>query len=263
MDTWRGKWALVTGASSGIGRALAIELAAGGANLVLTARRRDRLEQLATDLAVKHGVRAEAFAADLGTPEAPRQIFDFTAGHGLEIDVLINNAGFGAAGEFTALPIERQLEMVQLNCAAVTHLTHLYLPGMVARRRGYVLILASTAAFQPVPYLSIYAATKGFDLLFAEGLAEEVRQYGVRVCALCPGQTASEFSEVAGTLDHKRPGEETAEKVAHVGLAALAKGRSVVISGAMNNLASLSERFIPRRAVAGFAAKMYRPKAAH
>jgi short-subunit dehydrogenase len=177
--------------------------------------------------------------------------------------VLINNAGFGAAGEFTALPIERQIEMVQVNCAAVMHLTHLYLPGMIARRRGYVLILASTAAFQPVPYLSVYAATKAFDLLLAEGLAEEVRPHGVRVCALCPGQTASEFSEVAGTLHNKRPGEETAEKVAHVGLVALAKGKSVVISGAMNNLANLSERFIPRRTVASFAAKMYRPKAAH
>jgi uncharacterized protein len=262
MDTWRGKWALVTGASSGIGRALATELAAGGAHLILTARRRDRLEQLSAELSAKHGVRAEVFGADLGKPEAPRQIFDFTASRGIEVDVLINNAGFGAAGEFTALPIERQLEMVQLNCAAVTHLTHLYLPGMVARRRGYVLILASTAAFQAVPYLSVYAATKAFDLLLAEGLAEEMRQYGVRVCALCPGQTASEFGEVAGTLDHKRPGQETAEKVAQVGLAALAKGKSFVISGAMNNLANFSERFIPRRTVAGFAGKMYRPKVA-
>ncbi|MGB6200300.1 MAG: SDR family oxidoreductase [Candidatus Acidiferrales bacterium] len=262
MDTWRGKWALVTGASAGIGKALATELAAGGANLVLTARRRDRLEQLSGELSAKHGVRAEVCPADLGTPSAPREIFDFTLSRGIEIDTLINNAGFGASGESTGIPIERQLEMIQVNCAAVTHLTHLYLAGMVARRRGYILILASTAAFQGVPYLSLYAATKCFDLLFAEGLAEEVRQYGVRVCALCPGQTASEFGDVAGTADHKRPGQETAEKVAHVGLIALAKGKSFVISGAMNNLANLSERLMPRSVVASFAGKMYRPKPA-
>jgi hypothetical protein len=260
MDTWRGKWALVTGASAGIGKALAAELAAGGANLVLTARRRDRLEQLASELSSKHGVRAEVCPADLGAPGAPQGIFDFTASRGIEVDVLVNNAGFGASGEFTAAPVERSLEMVQVNCAAVTHLTYLYLAGMIARRRGYVLILASTAAFQGVPYLSLYAATKAFDLLLAEGLAVEVRQYGVRICALCPGQTESEFHQVAGTTDHKRPGEESAEKVAHVGLAALAKGKSFVISGAMNNLANFGERFIPRSVIASAAAKMYRPK---
>jgi uncharacterized protein len=263
MDTWRGKWALVTGASAGIGKALAAELAAGGANLVLSARRRDRLAQLAGELAAKHGVRAEVCPADLGAPGAPREIFDFTQSHAIEIDILINNAGFGASGEFTGIPIERLLEMVQVNCAAVTHLTHLYLGGMVARRRGYVLIVASTAAFQGVPYLSLYAATKGFDLLLAEGIAEEVRRYGVRVCALCPGQTESEFHEVAGTTDRKRSGEETAEKVARTGLVALAAGKSFVISGAMNKLMNKSERLMPRSIVASVAGKMYRPKTAH
>jgi short-subunit dehydrogenase len=262
MDTWRGKWALVTGASAGIGKALATELAAGGANLVLCARRRDRLEQLAAELSGQHGVRAEVCPSDLGTPGAPREIFDFTMSRAIEVDVLINNAGFGASGEFTAIPIERLLEMVQVNCAAVTHLTHLYLGGMIARRRGYVMILASTAAFQGVPYLSLYAATKGFDLLLAEGIAEEVRQYGVRVSALCPGQTASEFHEVAGTSSFKRRGEETAQKVAHTGLAALAKGKSFVVSGLKNKLLAESERLMPRRLVAGVAGSMYRPKAA-
>ncbi|MGB6430533.1 MAG: SDR family oxidoreductase [Candidatus Acidiferrales bacterium] len=260
MNTWRGKWALVTGASAGIGKALATELAAGGANLVLTARRRDRLEQLAAELSAKHGVRAEVCAADLGTPAAPREIFHFTASRGIDVDVLINNAGFGATGEFTAIPIERQLEMVQVNCAAVTHLTQLYLGGMVARRRGYVMILASTAAFQGVPYLSVYAATKGFDLLLAEGLAEEMRPYGVRVCALCPGQTESEFFQVAGTSANKRSGKQTAEKVARTGLVALAKGKSFVISGVMNKLMAESERLMPRRIVASVAGSMYRPK---
>jgi short-subunit dehydrogenase len=263
MDSWRGKWALVTGASAGIGKAIATELAAGGANMVLCARRRDRLEQLAGELSAKHGVRAEVCLVDLGMPGAPRKIFDFTSSHGIEVDVLINNAGFGAFGEFTGIPIERLLEMVQVNCAAVTHLTHLYLGGMVARRRGHVMLLASTAAFQGVPYLSLYAATKGFAFLLAEGIAEEVRQYGVRVCALCPGQTASEFHKVAGTVDHKHAGEETAEKVAHTGLIALAKGKSFVISGVLNKLLAESERLIPRRIAAGVAGRAYRPKAAH
>jgi short-subunit dehydrogenase len=262
MDTWRGKWALVTGASAGIGKALATELAAGGANLVLSARRRDRLEQLAAELSARYGVRAEVCPSDLGTPAAPREIFDFTSSRGIEVDVLINNAGFGASGEFTAIPIERLLEMVQVNCAAVTHLTHLYLGGMIARRRGYVMILASTAAFQGVPFMSLYAATKGFDLLLAEGLAEEARQYGVHVTALCPGQTESEFFEVAGTAGNKRAGKETAEKVARTVLAALAKGKSFVISGAMNKLLAESERLMPRRLVASVAGNMYRPKAA-
>jgi short-subunit dehydrogenase len=263
METWRGKWALVTGASAGIGKALATELAAGRANLVLCARRRDRLEQLATELSAKHGVRVEVCPADLGTPGAPQEIFDFTASRAIEVDVLINNAGFGASGEFTAIPIERLLEMVQVNCAAVVHLTHLYLAGMVARRRGYVMILASTAAFQGVPYMSLYAATKGFDLLLAEGLAEEARQYGVRVSALCPGQTESEFFQVAGTAANSRSGKETAEKVAHTGLVALAKGKSFVISGVMNKLLAESERLMPRGVVARVAGSMYRPKPSH
>jgi short-subunit dehydrogenase len=263
MDTWRGKWALVTGASAGIGKALATELAAGGANLVLSARRRDRLAQLAGELSAKHGVRAEVCPADLGAAGAPREIFGFTHSHAIEIDILINNAGFGASGEFTGIPIERQLEMVQVNCAAVTHLTHLYLAGMFARRSGYVMIVSSVAAFQSVPYLTVYAATKAFDLLFAEGLAEEARPFGVRVCALCPGQTASEFHQVAGTADLKRPKEETAEKVAHTGLVALAKGKSFVISGLKNKLLTESERLMPRKLVAGVAASMYRPKPSH
>ena len=257
---WQGKWALVTGASAGIGIALATELAAGGANLVITARRRDRLEALAAELSGKYGVRVEVCPSDLGTPGAPREIFDFTESRGIEVDILINNAGFGASGEFTGIPGERLLEMVQVNCAAVTHLTHLYLGGMVARRLGYVMIVASTAAFQGVPYLSLYAATKGFDLLLAEGLAEEMRRYGVHVCALCPGQTASEFHEVAGTADRKRSSQQSAETVAHNGLVALAKGKSFVISGAMNKLMAESERLMPRRIIASVAGKMYRPK---
>src|ERR1700741_2386938 len=198
QNEWRNKWALVTGASAGIGLALATELAAGGTHLVLPARRRDRLEALAQGLKKAHAIEAEIFVADLAQRDAPEKIYAFTRQKGLAIELLINNAGFGQYGEVTQVDTQRLLDMVQVNCSAVVHLTRLYLPDMVARRRGDVLILASTAAFQAVPYITTYAATKAFDLLFAEGLAEEMKPHGIRVCALCPGSTESEFHVVAG-----------------------------------------------------------------
>jgi len=258
MESWRGKWALVTGASSGIGLALAEQLAAKGANLVLTARRADRLERLANELRTRHKVQTQIFAADLARPQAPGEIFRFIEQQRLPIDILINNAGFGAYGEFRKIDLQRLLDMVQVNVAAVVHLTHLFLPLMVERRSGYIMIVASTAAFQPVPYMSPYAATKGFDLLFAEGIAEEVRRFGVRVCALCPGSTASEFNEVAG--QPPIPGaQESNEKVARVGLEALAAGKPRVISGARNWLSVEAQRLAPRRLVTRVAARMFMP----
>jgi len=259
MHEWRGKWALVTGASAGIGAELARQLAAGGANLVLTARRRDRLEQLGTELSSRHGVKIEVWPADLGKPSAPDEIFAFTEGKGIVVELLVNNAGFGAYGEFHKILLARQLEMVQVNISAIVHLTHLYLPQMMARRRGHILIVASTAAFQGVPYITTYAATKAFDLLFAEALAEEVAGHGVRVCALCPGTTHTEFQRVAGQPDRHFRIAESAEKVARVGLRALARGKSYVISGWMNYLSAHGERLAPRRFVTRAAARLFRP----
>jgi short-subunit dehydrogenase len=261
MELRKGKWALVTGASAGIGQALAGQLAAGGAHLVLVARRLDRLERLAKDLRDKHGIHVEVLAADLARPGAPDEVFSFTSGKGIEVELLCNNAGFGAYGAFHKSELPRQLEMVQVNCAAVVHLTHLYLPPMIARGHGGILILASTAAFQGVPYIATYAATKAFDLLFAEALAEEVARHGVRVCALCPGSTATEFQQVAGQPDRMFSRAETAEKVARVGLEAIAAGKSSVISGLGNFLGAESQRFVPRRMVTRIAAKMFEPSA--
>lgn len=260
MEPWRGKWALVTGASAGIGRALAEQLAAGGTHLVLTARRRDRLEQLAKELSGLHGVRVEVAVADLTQPNAPEDLFAFTRNKKLEIDLLVNNAGFGQYGLFHQSDPARLMEMVQVNCSAVVHLTRLFLPGMVERRRGGILILGSTAAFQGVPFFAAYAATKAFDLIFAEGLAEEVREFGVRVCCLCPGSTQSEFREVAGTPERVTSRQETSEKVARVGLQALAEGKSYVISGAANYLLTHSQRLTPRRMVTRIAGRMFRPR---
>src|SRR6267154_5169693 len=204
MNHWQGKWALITGASAGIGAALARELAAGGTNLVLTARRRERLAGLAGELTAKHNIRTLVCVADLAQPLGPQEIFSFTESKNIAVDLLVNNAGFGAYGEFHKTRLDRIVEMTQVNVTAVVHLTHLFLPGMIARGSGDILILASTASFQPVPYITVYAATKSFDLSFAEGLAEEVRQYGIRVCALCPGSTETEFHEVAGQRKHTK-----------------------------------------------------------
>jgi short-subunit dehydrogenase len=260
-NEWRGKWALVTGASAGIGQAIARELAAGGTNLILTARRLERLEQFAAELRVKSQVNCAVIPADLTQPEAPGQILEFTAEKSLPVDLLINNAGFGQYGEVPMVESHRLLEMIQVNCSAMVHLTRLFLPQMIARRHGDILILASTASFQAVPYISVYAATKAFDLFFAEGLAEEMRPHGIRVCALCPGSTESEFHQVAGQ-DHLKFAEkhrETAEKVARVGLAALAAGKSAVISGGANTFNVIAQRLVPRRFVTRIAGKMFRP----
>ena len=260
MDNWRGKWALITGASAGIGRAFAFELAAGGADLILTARRGDRLAELANELHAKYKIEVEVYAADLAQPDAPAKLYDFTSRNGFEVELLINNAGFGVYGEFAKAEISRQLEMIQVNIAAVVHLTHLYLPPMITRRHGDILILGSTGSFQGVPYLNTYTATKAFDLHFAEALAEEVKQYGIRVCALCPGSTTSEFSEVAGQPKNVLRKRESAEKVVRVGLKALAGGKSYVISGAKNYLGAHVQRLLPRRVVTRVIAKAFRPK---
>lgn len=260
MDkNWRGRWALVTGASAGIGVALARELADAGANLVLTARRRDRLEQLAQDLQKANGIQAEVFPADLAQRDAPDAIRAFTDQKKLAIEILINNAGFGQYGELTKVDVDRLLDMVQVNCSAVVHLTRLFLPDMIQRRRGDVLIVSSRAAFQAVPYISTYAATKAFDLLLAEGLAEEMKPHGIRVCGLCPGSTESEFHVVAKQERFTSKNQETAEKVARTGLEALAAGKSYVISGLGNYLGAHGQRLVSRRFVTRIAANMFRP----
>jgi short-subunit dehydrogenase len=261
MQRWRGKWALVTGASSGIGWALAEQLAANGTNLVLTARRRERLEKFVATIAAKASIRTEIFISDLSKPHAPAELFGFTGSKNIEIDFLINNAGFGEYGSFYSTNLNRQMDMVRVNCAAVVELTHHYLAPMVQRRRGDILILASTAAFQAVPYISVYAATKAFDLLFAQGLAEEVREFGVSVCALCPGSTTdTEFKDVSNSPSSTLKHTETAAKVARVGLEALTARKNWVVSGLLNRLGVEAQRLIPRSFVTQVAKKMYQPE---
>src|SRR6202167_65444 len=220
---WQGKWAVVTGASAGIGEAIAVELAEAGVNLVLTARRRERLDLLAERRRSQNGIQGQVVVADLALPQAPQQIFDATEGAGLPVDILVNNAGFGEYGEFLRSNLEMEVSMVQVNCTAVVHLTRLFLPAMVERRRGWVMIVASTASYQPVPYLATYGATKAFDRMVAEALAEEVKRYGVQISALCPGPTESEFGQVAGVPSGDKRKSQSATEVARRGLEGLAE----------------------------------------
>src|SRR5215212_10410424 len=192
------RWSVVTGASSGIGAELARVLAARGHSLVLTARREERLLALAAELREKHGVAAEALGFDLEDPAAPQALFAGIEGRGLTIHTLVNNAGFGLRGRFATLPADEQAAMVEVNVAAVTKLARLFLPGMIERRRGGILNVASTAAFQAGPYMAVYYATKAFVLSLSEALHDEAKPHGVTVTALCPGPTESEFSETAG-----------------------------------------------------------------
>jgi len=257
---WQGKWALVTGASAGIGEALAVELAAAGANLVLTARRKDRLEALAAQLVAEYGIQTRVIVADLEQPDASNKIFAETEGAGLQIDVLVNNAGFGYYGEFAKGEPARQAAMVQVNCTAIVVLTNLFLPKMIARQGGDILIVASTASYQPVAYLSTYAATKVFDRFLAEAMAEEVKRYGIRVSALCPGPTESEFGDVAGMKANQMRGTQTADIVARRGLEGLVRGKHWVIPYFVGQIGVFAQRFFPRRLVTAGVEKAFRPK---
>ena len=259
---FEGKWALVTGASAGIGEALAIELAAAGANLILTARRADRLETLARRLGSEHQIQAQVIPADLADPGAPQQLFDATEGRGTAVDVLINNAGFGYYGEFVNGDPEWQRTMVDVNCTRVVDLTRLFLPRMIARRRGDIMIVASTAAYQPVAYMATYAATKAFDRMLAEALAEETARFGIRVSALCPGPTESEFGKVAGApaAAERGRGFQKADEVARRGLEGLVGGKHWVLPSFVNAASVFVQRFVPRRTVTGAAEKMFRPE---
>jgi len=244
--------ALVTGASAGIGAELARELAGHGHDLVLTARRVAPMQALADELG-RTGAEATVIACDLSRPGAALALAEDLAGRGLEIDVLINNAGLGAAGRFARMDPGRLGEMLQVNVVALTELTRLLLPGMVDRGYGRILLVASVAGFQPGPHMAAYFASKAYVLSLGEALAYELRGTGVTVTTLCPGATATEFFQIAGTeksimarrLRRMMPAADVA-RLAYRGLAA---GRRVVITGAMNRVTALAGRYAPRPVV--------------
>lgn len=253
--------ALITGASSGIGEQFAYALAGRKYDLVLTARREDRMNIVGAHARELGARRVEIIAADLGDRSAPQKIHHRVAAAGVQIDYLVNNAGFGTTGRFARLPLERELAEIDLNVTALVALTRLFLPAMVERRRGTIINVASTAAFQGVPFMSIYGATKAFVLSFSEGLAGELAGSGVNVLALCPGPVRTEFQAVAKNENGRVPSFAYIDvaKVVAQGISAAERGRKVYISGMMNFVGAQATRFLPRAIVNRIARGLYRP----
>lgn len=246
------KTALITGASSGIGLALATEIAAHGHDVVLVSRRRDALEAVAGMVEGKYGVRAVVIPADLRLPDAAQNLYDAVSEQKLEIDLLVNNAGFGLGGEFVETNMQLETDMIQVNVTALTQLTKLFGRAMVRRRTGRVMNVASTAAFQPGPLMAVYYATKAYVLSFSEALAEELRETGVTVTALCPGATATAFAETAqitNTRLFSHLGVANAELVARYGYKAMMRGDRVAIPRLRDRIMVQSERIAPRSLV--------------
>jgi short-subunit dehydrogenase len=249
--------ALITGASAGIGSEFALRLAERGYDLILTARRRDRLDELAAKILAQHAVRIETIAADLSAATAVPAMVAETERLGLAVGLLVNNAGFGTHGRFEALSAERERDEIAVNVASLVALTHAFLPGMLERGAGGVINVASTAAFQPVPYMAVYGATKAFVRSFSEALHEEVHRRGVRVLALCPGPTATEFfSEVAAVPGPMR----TVSAVVTTALNAYDAGAPTVIDGPSNKLMVGLSSLLPRRWVTRIGAQIMRPR---
>ena len=247
-----GGTALVTGGTSGIGYELAGLLARDGHPLVLVARGQADLDRVAGELRQRHGVAVETVAADLSRREAVEAVAAEVERRGIVVEMLVNNAGFASYGPFAESDLDHELAMIRVNIEALTHLTRRFLPGMLARRRGRILNVASTAAFQPGPLMAVYYATKAYVLSFSEALAEELRGSGVTVTALCPGPTATGFQERAALEESRLIRNRSlldAHTVATVGYAGMLAGKRLVIPGARHWLTAEAVRFMPRRAV--------------
>ena len=251
---------LITGASSGIGEAFARKLAASGRDVLLVARSEDKLVTLCNELGRLNRIRAQYIVLDLTLPEAPRQLFEEVQKRGLEIDILINNAGFGVMGDFAKIDLERQLKMIDLNVKALVELTYRFLVPMRARGSGSIINVASTAGFQPVPYMTAYAATKAFVLSFSEALWEENRVYGIKIMALCPGVTDTNFFEAAQTEKPPMRVMQSPEEVVEAALSGIERGKSHTISGWTNLFMIEAERLVPRSFVARMVGRMMRPR---
>jgi uncharacterized protein len=250
--------AIITGASIGIGYELAKLFAQEKKNLLLVARNQDKLKEVALELESKYSIKAYTLAVDLSLPDSPKQIYGFTKGNGLFVETLVNNAGFGSNGEFAELGLSEELSMIQVNITSLVHLTRLFIPDMIQNKKGQILNVASTAAFQPGPYMANYYATKAYVLHFTEALAEELEKYGIKVSALCPGPTVTGFQERANmnnALLFKGPLTMSAESVAKSGYAALKRGQIIHIAGFLNWLLTksvlITPRFIIRKIIAG------------
>jgi uncharacterized protein len=252
--------ALITGASSGLGEEFAYQLARERYDLALVARRKDRLEQVAAKARQLGAANVSIFASDLSAPGAAAALHSEVTNAGLEIGYLVNNAGFGTHGAFAELPIDRELEEINLNVSALVALTRLFVPAMAARRSGTIINVASTAAFQAVPWMATYAATKAFVLSFSEALARELKETGVTVLALCPGPTRTEFQSVADTDNAAMPNFAymDAATVVAQGIESARRRKAVRINGVINFLMAQSTRLAPRALATMIAGAMFR-----
>lgn len=256
-------YALVTGASKGIGAALAEQLAADHWNLILVARGKEELEAQANALAAKHAIRALVLPTDLARPNAAFDLWARVSALGVRVDVLVNNAGFGLLGPFDKTPLERELDMIQVNVTALSELTKLAVPAMLERKQGWILNLASTAGFVPGPFMSVYYASKAYVLSFSEALASELSGSGVTVSALCPGPTRTQFSDTAESSKSnlfQGGGVMEAEPVARAGLRGLFAGKAVIVPGFQNKLMIQTLRIAPRALVRRITRKLQQTK---
>ncbi len=253
------RYALVTGASSGIGEGFARVLAERRRNLVLVARSKEKLEALASEFRTRHGILAQAIDFDLSLPDAAAGLYQRLGARGLKIDLLVNNAGFGARGKFWELPAERQASMIRLNVNALVELTYLVLPDMIKERRGSIINVSSTASFQAVPYTTTYAATKAFVTSFSLGLAEELRPFGVTVVTLCPGGTDTNFFDVNQYGTRKMPGGlQPTHEVVDAALKRLDGGGGLVVPRFFNKAAIFAQRLVPHSWPIKAAARLFR-----
>jgi short-subunit dehydrogenase len=262
MFDYRGRTALVTGASSGIGTAYVHALAAKGMSVILLARSSDRLNQVAAEITSKYGVRADILCADLSEPTAAESVRAQVEERNWTVDLLVNNAGFATHGYFEGIPAKRDQDQVAVNVGAVVGLCHAFLPGMLTRGGGGIINVASTAAFQPLPYMAVYAATKAFVVSFSQALAEEYRARNIRVLAICPGPTATNFFEVAGSKEIAVGKMRTAQQVVDTSLRAFEKGRAVAVDGTVNALNGFFASMLPGGFTARMASRFTRPRVA-
>lgn len=263
------KVTLVTGASGGIGEAIVNRLAERSHNLILVARNAQKLESQCKNLIERFGINAHFIAGDLSMAETPKRIFDETKKRGLEVEILINNAGIGSGGEFAALSLHQELSLLQLNVSSLVALTHLFLPGMQVGRSGSIINVGSMAAFMPVPYMATYAASKAFVRSFTQALTQECTPYDINVMLFCPGLTKTNFNSAAGIDNEKATGlgsdynnapAQTPEQVASELIEALERGKHFAISGKMNRFGARMLALLPNPFITKNIAKMYRKR---
>jgi hypothetical protein len=256
------KVALITGASAGLGEQFAQLFARDGHDVILVARTASKLEALASKLEQEHQIKAHVLAADLARPEEPQRIFDEVRSRQLEVEFLVNNAGFGSSGLFLEQDLAKEVEMVEVNCTALLKLSWLFARPMRERKSGRILNVASTAGFQPGPYMATYFATKAFVISLSEAMAHELKGSGVTVTCHCPGATHTEFASRAGNEKSRlfqRPGVAKAPDVAADAYTSMMKGRVLAIHGALNWLTAVSGRFAPRAMVRSITASLNKP----